>query len=152
MSDEKPREWWIETHEIMANKRPRHWPQVYENNIGRDTIHVIEKSAYDLLKEKLEAAEKRLRELELSPLGERLLTAQVELKFLKRTADELLCELTRERAINKIYEEALERYKHKLENAGAYIVEDHFEEPWHCELLRYVYEALSKAKGMRDGE
>lgn len=51
---DKPREFWIETHDIVKNiKDPETgfqiWPKVYESKLT-NTLHVIEKSAYDTLK------------------------------------------------------------------------------------------------------
>lgn len=51
--------------------------------------------------------------------------------------------------IIQVYGKTLAKYKFKLENAGAYIVEDRFEEPWHCELLRYVHEGLAEAETIK---
>jgi len=56
-------------------------------------------------------------------------------------AHKLIVRLARE---NALMLRALDEYKRKLEDSGAYIVEDYFEEPWHCELLRYVEEALAE--------
>lgn len=43
------REWWIETHELLKDKRVnnvRPWPQVYESKL-ENTVHVIEFSEHD---------------------------------------------------------------------------------------------------------
>lgn len=81
-NNNKPREWWIETHEVMKNKKNIHgepsWPQVYQTDLGH-TINVIEKSAYDALAAKLAASE-GLRQVSIE-MGDELIAHAKKLEI-----------------------------------------------------------------------